>query len=257
MPGMRLQWTVFWWGVPTLGLLVAGACTLKEDDGFGNQGSKRDGPVQDTGPWNVDTGPEDTDETGNENPDDTGDLDDTGDPEDTGFDLEGDGYAQGKTAYNLIANDQADTEWRLYQQFSGLEPPPWNATVLVFGAAYNDHFVSISGWLQAILDQANTLASSQGAAFSVSGAVFLIDDSDGVQADKGAAAAWASANGLGTVLYESSPSRPITTAWHLYYQSKTKIFLIGPDMDIKWVADSGHTNSDRLYEKIEDLILQR
>jgi hypothetical protein len=253
---MRLQSAVFWWGVPTLGLLVAGACSNKEDVGFGNQGTQRDGPAQDTGPWNVDTGPEDTGETETENPDDTGETGDS-EPEDTGFDMEGDGYAQGKTAHNLIANDQTDTEWRLYRQFSGLEPPPWNATVLVFGAAYNDHFVTISGWLQAILDQANTLASSQGTAFSVSGAVFLIDDSDGVQADKDAAAAWASANGLGTVLYESSPSRPITTSWHLYYQSKTKIFLIGPDMGIKWVADSGHTNSDRLYEKIEDMILQR
>ncbi len=256
MAGMRLQSAVFWWGVPTLGLLVAGACVVKEDDGFGNQGGQRDGPAQDTGPWNVDTGPEDTGETGEESPDDTG-PEDTGEPEDTGFDLEGDGYAQGKTAYNLIANDQTDTEWRLYQQFTGVEPPPWNATVLVFGAAYNDHFVSISGWLQDIVEQADSLASSQGASFGVSGAVFLIDDADGVQADKDAAAAWATANGLGTVLYEASPSRPITTSWHLYYQSKTKIYLMGPDMEIKWVADSGHTNSDRLYEKIEDLILQR
>jgi len=138
-----------------------------------------------------------------------------------------------------------------------VDAPPWNVTVLVFGAAYQSHFMTISGWLQGVLDQAASLAASVGSDSSVGGGVFLIDDETGTQASKTSAVAWASANGLDNVLYEASPSRPIAMSWNLYYQSKTKLYLIGPDMTIEWVADSGHTDSDRLYEKIEDLILDR
>ena len=259
MRGMRLQSGWIWIGLVAAALGLAVGCLAdKDESAFGNSGDQREGPAQDTGPWNVDTGPEDTASDATDDWVDDTSMMDTGEMvEDTGFDIEGEGYQAGDIAFNLVANNQNDDPWKLYQQFQGLDAPPWNVTVLVFGASYQSHFMTISGWLQDVLDQANSLAASVGSDSSVGGGVFLIDDATGSQASKETAAAWASANGLDTVLYESSPARPIAMSWNLYYQSKAKLYLIGPDMTIEWVADTGHTDSDRLYEKIEDLILSR
>ncbi len=241
-------------GLGLVGVWPGLGCPQKGDDGFGNTGVSVP-PTQDTGPWFVDTQVDTGLDTSDSDPQDT---QDTQDPVlDTGFDLAGEGYSRGDVVYNLVANDHNDSQWKLYQQYEGVDPPPWNVTVLVFGAAYEPNFQTISGWLTEVIDTNAALADSVSAEFSVKGAVFLTYDESGVIADVDAASAWAAANDLSNVLYESSPSQPIATAWALYSASKPRIYLIGTDMTVEWVADDGHTTSSRLDGKIRDLVLAR
>ena len=126
-------------GSVAAGILILGlSCGSGENDGFGSGGGNRPDPPQNPKP--VDDTGEDTglDTAEDTSPEDTADT--GGDTVDTSLGLEGEGYDRGDVAYNLIAPDQDNQTWKLYQQLG-------EVVVLAIGAAYDPQMTEISGFL--------------------------------------------------------------------------------------------------------------
>ena len=218
--------------VSTLALMAVLALACGRDDsGFKGGGSSLDPdwtpPPEDTAPVTDDTGVED----------DTSGSSETGVPEDTSVvdtaaPWVGEGYASGDVAYNLVAPDQSEDTWRLYQQTDG-------PTVLVFGDAWDDNLLAIAAYLQGLVDKYSD--------YGVSGALMLFDGVDTKSATASDAAELATAYGLSVVLYDDDSSRG---AWAT---TQPTTYVIDEDMVITW-KNAGITAENQLEDEIKDLI---
>jgi hypothetical protein len=215
------------------GLLILGmSCGSGGDDGFGSGGGKADPPqnpkpVDDTG---EDTGLDSAEDTGSDDTADTG-----ADTVDTSLGLEGEGYDRGDVAFNLVAPNQDDQTWKLYQQLG-------EVVVLVFGAAYDPQMTEISGFLNGFVEN-----------YDIVVVAMLVQDSGGTQADDDDATAWAEAFDLETVIYDPVPTYPIMGDWAPQAQSEPRVYLIDESMTIDWTND-GATDEVQLENKIKDLV---
>jgi hypothetical protein len=220
--------------VSTLALMgvLALACA-RDDSGFKSGGSSLDPdwtpPPEDTAPPATDdTGVEEDTSTGSE----TGTSIDTS-VEDTASSFVGEGYTAGDVAYNLVAPDQSENTWRLYQQIDG-------PTVLVFGDAWDDNLLAISTYLPDLVDKYSD--------YGVTAAVMLFEDANTKTADAGDAADFASAYDLNAVLYDDDSSREASWA-----PTQPTTYVIDEDMVITW-KNTGITAENQLEDEIKDLV---
>ncbi len=211
--------------------MVLYACG-QDGPGFGPGGTSSDDSLVPSGD---DTGePDDTGDTG---ADDTQVVDDTGDTApviDTSPPYEGEGYNRGDVAYNLVAPDQYDNTWRLYQHDGA-------PVVLVFGYGQSYNFQDICSWLPDI--------QSEFSSYGVDVAVMMFLDPAWVDTTAGTARGWAETYDLDTVLYD--PDAEARYDWASPTQVRT--YLIDGDMLIQWTNDEA-TSQEQLRQKIGDLV---
>ena len=137
-------------------------------------------------------------------------------------------------AYNLVAPDQGDGTWRLYQHAG-------NPVVLVFGYAQSYTFQEICGFISTLQDEFGS--------YNLTTAVMLFSDETGSEVDRSDAGNWATVYGLDTVLYD--PDLDIRGTWATATEVKT--FLIDGDMVIDW-TNGESTSEEQLRQQIGDLV---
>ncbi len=213
-------------------VLLLYACT-RDGNGFRTGGSEHEDEIV---PVPEDTGPEDT-EAPDTGPEDTAVVEDTG-PEDSEADtappFTGSGYNVGDVAHNLVAPNQNDDTWRLYQHAGG-------PVVVGLGYAQSYTFQEISGFLSDLEGE----FSSHG--LETVAVLFL--NELGNDASREDADSWADQYDLSTVLYDED--HDVRGDWSSATQVKT--YLIDEDMVIQWV-NTESTSYEQIKNEIEDLV---
>jgi hypothetical protein len=152
---------------------------------------------------------------------------------DTAADFEGEGYDDDDIAYNLVAPDQEDDEWRLYQQTSG-------PVLLVFGHAWDSNLTAIAEFLPGLASDYET--------YGLTVALMLFEDLNTKAADVDDAAAFAASTGLEVVLYDDDASRE-----SLWSPVQPTTYVISSDMEIQW-KNTGISAATQVEDQIRDLV---
>tara|TARA_B110000037_G_scaffold220751_1_gene289508 strand:+ start:916 stop:1647 length:732 start_codon:yes stop_codon:yes gene_type:complete len=221
------------------GVALVVSCSGADKGGFGGGGEHVDiieDTGKNTGSVDTETSTTDTSVQTTDTAATTVDTSDTGDTADTGTtepQIEGTGYDRGDIAYDLVAPDQNDDEWKLHSQIG-------EVIVLLIGDGYDPNFTTMSGYL-------GELESKYG----IETAALLLSDLYEAPADLYDADAWATSHSAPTVLYDPSAERSLQLEWAPIV--RPQLFVIDTEMTIFWI-NSGYTALTQLEEKIEDLV---
>jgi hypothetical protein len=213
-------------------LILGGAVTLlffacgKDTEDFNTGGDPTDQPPPDTGPFatgdtgdtatsggggdSADTGPSVTDDSAHDSAHDS--------EGDTGVGVVGTGYGEGDVAFNLTANDQTNSEWRLYQQHGAI-------VVLVLGDSYEGNFQYIAEYLPSL--------QSRFDGDGVRIVTGLINGADTTAADVKDAQQIAADYGLNPVLYIDD----VTDAG-LWASTRPVVYVIDRDLTISQIGNN-------------------